>query len=616
MPNLRISELDFDEIKQNLKEFLQDQDQFTDYDFEGSGFSVLLDILAYNTHYNAYLANMVVNEMFLDSAVKRNSAVSIAKHLGYTPASVRGARAVLDVTVNDPTGLPPTLTLPRFTPFTTTINGIGYTFLNITERTATPVGTSYTFDDVTVVEGEFKSQAFVSVEPGPAEKFEITETNIDTSTLIISVQKSATDVTTTSYTLSEDITGINGDSAVFFLQENPFGRYEIFFGDGVIGKILEAGNIVNIRYLVPAGAAANVSDLVTQTFTTTPIGGSSNINITTVSNSSSGADKESITSIKFKAPLINAAKNRAVTAEDYKALITANFTDAESVSVWGGEENVPPIYGKVFISLKPFEGFTVSQETKQSIINNILNPKKVLAIQPEFVDPEFFFVNLVINVEYNSLLTTKTPSQIQTIVANTVNNYFSTSLQKFDLDFKRSKLVNLISNADPSIDSVIMLIKLQKRFLFTFNQTNSFVDENSINFQNKIAPGTLSTTRFFASIGGATVLVSASDIPSVMPPDPNGTGTLSLFRSSDGALLQRDFGSVNYGTGQVTINQFVPVSFPEGITNFRLTASIQEVSQNIEVFRNQILILDDSVLNVAIGTEAGLTVNVTSIVEQ
>jgi len=615
MPNLRIAELDFDEIKQNLKEFLQDQNEFTDYDFEGSGFSVLLDILAYNTHYNAYLANMVVNEMFLDSAVKRNSAVSIAKHLGYTPASVRGARAVLDVTVNNPTGSPQTLTLPRFTSFTTTINGTGFTFLNTNEFTATPTNGSYTFENVTVIEGEFKNQAFVSVQPGPAERFEITETNIDTSTLIVSVQKSATDLTTTSYTLSEDITGVNENSTVFFLQENPFGRYEIFFGDGIIGKILEAGNIVNVRYLVPVGSAANVSDLVTQTFTTTPIGGSSNITITTVSNSSSGADKESITSIKFKAPLVNAAKNRAVTAEDYKALIAANFSDAESITVWGGEENVPPIFGKVFISLKPFDGFVISQDTKQSIINNILTPKKVLAIQPEFVDPEFFFVNLVVNVEYNSLLTTKTSSQIETIVTNTINNYFSTSLQKFNLDFKKSKLVNLISNADPSIDSVIMLIKLQKRFLFTFNQTNSFVDENAINFQNKIAPGTLSSSSFFASIGGSTVLVNAADIPSTMPPDPDGIGSIALFRASDGSVIQTNFGTVNYGSGQVTINQFTPVSFPAGITNFRLTASIQEVSQNIEVYRNQILVLDDSTLNVAVGTEAGLTISATPIVE-
>jgi hypothetical protein len=614
MPNLRIAELDFDQIKQNLKEFLQNQDEFTDYDFEGSGFSILLDILAYNTHYNAYLANMVVNEMFLDSAVKRNSAVSIAKHLGYTPASVRGARAVLNVTVNSPIGSPQTLTLPRFTSFTTTINGTGFTFLNITELTTTPVNNSYTFEGVTVIEGEFKNQAFVSVQPGPDEKFEITETNIDTSTLIVSVQKSSTDTTTTTYTLSNDITGLDETSEVFFLQENPFGRYEIFFGDGIIGKKLEAGNIVNIRYLVPVGSAANVSDLVTQTFITTPIGGSSNITITTVSNSSSGADKESITSIKFKAPLVNAAKNRAVTAEDYKALISANFSDAESISVWGGEENDPPIFGKVFISLKPFDGFVITQATKQNIINSILNPKKVLAIQPEFVDPEYVFINMVVNVEYNSLVTTKTAGQIETIIENAIRNYFSTNLQKFNLDFKKSKVINLISTSDPSIDSVLMLIKLQKRFLLTFNQVNSFLDQNTIKFQNKLSPGTISSSNFFASIGGFTTLVRVADIPSVMPPDPNGTGTLSLFRVSDGTIVQADFGTVNYGSGEIAIKSFIPVSFPAGITNFRITASIQEVSQNIEVLRNQILIIDDSISNVAIGTLAGLTVNATPIV--
>jgi len=615
MPNLRIAELDFDNIKQNLKEFLQNQSEFTDYDFEGSGLAVLLDILAYNTHYNAYLANMVVNEMFLDSAVKRNSAVSIAKHLGYTPTSARGARARISIGVTGPTGNPATLTLPRFSSFTTSIGGVGFTFLNLEERTTTLINGVYTFNDVVIVEGTFRNQAFVSVEPGTQEKFEITETNMDTSTLIVTVQKSATDITTTSYILSNDITGLDGDSEIFFLQENPFGRYEIFFGDGVIGKKLEAGNIINIRYLVPTGVAANVSDLATQTFTTTPIGGSSNIVITTLANSSAASEKESITSIKFNAPLVNAAKNRLVTAEDYKALISSSFTDAESISVWGGEENVPPVYGKVFISLKPFNGFVISQDTKQNIINNILKPKKVLAVQPEFVDPEFFFVNLVANIEYNSLLTSKTASQIQTVVSNAIRNYFLTDLQKFNLDFKKSKLVNAITSSDPSIVSAIVLIKLQKRIVLTFNQVNSFIDENAIDFQNRIAPGTLSSSNFFASIGGVTTLVNMSDIPSVMPPDPNGVGSVALFRVSDNSIIQRNLGSVNYGSGLVTINQFTPVSFPEGITNFRLTASIQEVGQNIEVYRNQILVLDDSVLNISIGTEAGLTVNVTSIVE-
>ena len=349
MTNLRIAELDFDTIKQNLKEFLQNQDEFTDYDFEGSGLSVLLDILAYNTHYNAYLANMLVNESFLDSAVKRNSAVSIAKHLGYTPASARGARAIIDVTVNSVPGTPTTLTLDRFTPFTTTINGVAYTFLNLNAVTATPTNSSYVFNNLTIVEGRFNQQSYVAVQPGPAEKFEITETNVDTSTLLVTVQNSSTDLTTRAFTLSEDITGVDDDSLVYFLQENPFGRYEVFFGDGVIGKKLDPGNIISIRYLVSSGVETNVSDLITQSFTTTTIGGSSNVNITTESNSTSGSNKETITSIKFKAPLVNAAKNRAVTAEDYLALITSRFSEAESVSVWGGEENDPPIYGKVFI---------------------------------------------------------------------------------------------------------------------------------------------------------------------------------------------------------------------------------------------------------------------------
>jgi len=614
MPNLRISELDFDEIKQNLKEFLQNQNEFTDYDFEGSGLAVLLDILAYNTHYNAYLANMVVNEMFLDSAVKRNSAVSIAKHLGYTPASVRGARAVLNLTVNNPVNLPQNLTLPKYTSFTTSINNQEFVFSNVEDIITSRVGSSYTFSNITVIEGILRTQAFVSVDPGPQEKFEITETNIDISTLSVTVQKSSTDITTAAYNQTEDITGLSGDSEVFFLQENPFGRYEIFFGDGILGKRLEAGNIVNIRFLVPTGTAANVSDLVTQTFNTSSISGSNDFTITTVSNPSSAADKESITSIKFKAPLINAAKNRAVTAEDYQALISANFTDAESIAVWGGEENVPPIYGKVFISLKPFDGFNISQSTKQSIINNILRSKKVLAIQPEFVDPDFVYVNLITNVQYNSSVTTKTPALISNIVENTIKNYFSTNLQKFNQDFKKSKLINLISNSDQSIDSVIMLIKLQKRYTLTLNQQNSFLDQNIIQFQNKLNPGTISTTNFFALVGGTTTLVSASDVPSTMPPDPNGTGILSLYRLSDNSVIVNNFGTVNYGTGQIQINPFTPVSFPQGITNFRITASIQEVSQNIEVFRNQILVIDDSVLDIVTGTEAGLTINVTPIV--
>jgi len=611
--NLRIAELDFDSIKQNLKTFLQDQDEFTDFDFEGSGLAVLLDILAYNTHYNAYLANMVVNETFLDSAVKRASAVSIAKHLNYTPASVRGARAVINVTVNNPLGSPLVLTLPRFTPFTTSINGQGFTFLNTTDATATPINNSYTFPDITVVEGELRSQTFVAVEPGPNEKFEITETNIDTSTLQVSVQRSSTDLTIETYTLSLDITGLDGESKVFFLQENPFGRYEIFFGDGIIGKLLDAGNIINVRYLASAGSSANVSDLITQTFTSVAIGGSTNVNVTTVTNSSSGANRESITSIKFKAPLINAAKNRAVTSEDYKALISANFSDAESVTVWGGEDNIPPAYGKVFISLKPFDGFFISQTTKQNIINTILKDRKVLAIQPELVDPEFFYVGMNVLVKYNQSLTTKSPDTIRGIIDTTIRNYFSTELQKFDKDFNKSKLLTLILNSDESIDSVLILLKLQKRLIPVLGSQNSFQDENQISFENSLVPGSFSSSRFFVSGANTLILSNVVDIPDNMPPRLDGTGTLRIINSNTGRTLESNIGKIFYSTGEVSITGFTPVALPTGVNDFRITASLQETSHNIQAFRNQILVIDDSSLNAQVGREAGLQITVTPV---
>ncbi len=611
--NLRIAELDFDTIKQNLKEFLQDQDEFTDYDFDGSGLSVLLDILAYNTHYNAYLANMLVNESFLDSAVKRNSAVSIAKHLGYTPASARGARSIINVTVNSVPGTPQTLTLDRYTPFTTTINGVAFTFLNINEATATPANGSYVFSNVTIVEGRFNQQSFVAVEPGPAEKFEITETNIDTSTLLVTVQNSSTDLTTRTFNLSEDITGVDGDSLVYFLQENPFGRYEIFFGDGIIGKLLDAGNIISIRYLVSSGAEANVSDLITQSFTTTSIGGSSNITITTESNSTSGTDKESITSIKFRAPLVNASKNRAVTAEDYLALITSRFSEAESVSVWGGEENDPPIFGKVFISLKPFDGFNIPQILKDQIKNEILNDKKVLAIQSEFVDPDFYFVKLTVNAEYDSAATTKTANALRNIVTTSIRNYFASDLQKFNRSFNKAKFTRIILDSDISITGVLMNIELQRRLRLVLNTLNTFIGNDRIKFLNAVTPGTLRSSRFFTTVANALSLCNITDIPDVMPPDPNGRGRLILRNVATSSILNSNIGTINYGTGDVEITGITPNALPNNVTDLRFTAAIQESSQNLRAFRNQILVLDTTVLDAAVGREPGLVVNVTAV---
>jgi hypothetical protein len=615
MSNLRISELDFDQIKTNLKTFLQAQSEFTDYDFEGSGLSTLLDVLAYNTHYNAYLANMVVNEMFLDSAVKRSSAVSIAKHLGYTPVSSRGSVANLDIVVTNPTNLPAALTMDRYTPFTSTVDGVPYTFLTTEAKTALRVGTTYTFSDVDVTEGTLLSYSYVVSDTTPNSKYEIPNPAVDTTTMLVSVQTSSSDTTTTTYTLTTDITGLDTTSKVYFLEQNPQGNYQIYFGDGIIGKSLTAGNIVTIQYMIATGSAVNVSSTVSQSFTAgTTIGGTSNIAVTVNSNSTGGADAESITSIKFNAPRVNASKNRAVTAADYESLILSNYAGAESVSVWGGEDNDPPFYGRVIISLKPFSGFTISDATKEAIATNILKSKQALTTTPVFVDPVFFHVGISADVIYNSSATTLSSEQIKVQVNDAISTYFSTSLQKFNKNYIHSTLINAILAKNNSITSALLTVKLQRRVLPTLNTVNVFSGDTSIKFRNAIKPGTLSSSYFFITINGVTTLVKITDLPDTTPSSDTGTGTLRVVNATTDAILLSSIGTVSYGTGIVSIASITPTGLPAGTTDIRITGSIQEASYNLSVSRNEILIQDDTTTTRTGGLIAGTIVNVTALV--
>ena len=615
MSNLRIAELDFDQIKTNLKTYLKAQTEFTDYDFEGSGLSTLLDILAYNTHYNAYLANMVVNEMFLDSAVKRSSAVSIAKHIGYTPVSARGAVANLEIVVTSPTGLPAILTMDRYTPFTSTVDGVSYTFLTTEAKTADRVGTTYTFTGVDVTEGTLLSYSYAVSDITPAAKYEIPNEAVDTTTIKVSVQTSSTDTTTNTYTLSTDITGINGNSKIYYLEQNPQGKYQIYFGDGIIGKSLAAGNIVTIQYMVATGAAVNVSSTVSQSFTAgTTIGGSSSIAITVNSNSTGGADVESITSIKFNAPRVNASKNRAVTAADYEALILSNYAGAESVSVWGGEDNDPPYYGKVLISLKPYSGFTISDATKNTIKTSILKSKQGITIIPEFIDPTFFFVNITADIVYNSSITTLSSDQIKTQVNTAITEYFSANLQKFNKEYIHSTLTNSILAKNSAITSALVSLKLQRRIIPTLNTTNLFTGDTSIKYRNPLKPGSILSSYFYISVGGVSTLVKITDLPDDTPPSDTGSGVLRLVNIVNSSVVATNVGTVNYGTGVISITGITPTGIPAGVTDIRITGSIQEVNYNLTVSRSEILVQDDTTINKTGGLLAGTTVNVTASV--
>ena len=614
MSNLRIAELDFDQIKSNLKTYLNSQSEFTDYDFEGSGLSTLLDILAYNTHYNAYLANMVVNEMFLDSAVKRSSAVSIAKHLGYTPVSARGAVANLDIVVTNPSNLPASLTMDRYTPFTSTVDGVSYTFLTTEAKTASRVGTTYTFADTNVTEGTLLSFSYVATDITPAAKYEIPSESVDTTTIKVSVQTSSSDTTTTTYSLSTDITGISDTSKVYFLEQNPQGKYQIFFGDGVLGKSLTFGNIITVQYMVATGSVVNVSSTVSQSFTAgTTIGGSSSITTTVNSNSTGGADAESITSIKFNAPRVNAAKNRAVTATDYEALILANYAGAESVSGWGGEDNDPPLYGKVLISLKPYSGFAISDATKNSIKTNILKSKQGITIIPEFVDPTFFFVNITANIVYNSSITTISSEQVKSQVNTAITDFFSTNLQKFNKSYIHSALTNAILAKNSSITSALVNLKLQRRIVPTLNTTNIFSGDTSIKFRNPLKPGSITSSYFYTVINSVTFLVKITDLPDTSPASDTGSGTLRLINIVNDSVLLTNIGTINYGTGIVSLTNITPAGLPAGVADIRITGNIQENNYNLVVSRNEVLVQDDTTTNKIGGLVAGTTVTVTAL---
>jgi hypothetical protein len=612
--NLDVSELDFDNIKTNLITFLNNQSEFSDYNFEGSALSVLIDLLAYNTHYNAFLSNMLANEMFLDSAVKKSSGISISKHLGFTPASTRSARATINLVVNSPTGSPSTLTLPDRTAFSTTIDGIERTFFNLGSVTITPSAGIYAFNNLEIVEGLPKNVTFTSANPSPDEKFELSDPDIDTSTLLVQVQESNSDTTTATYNQTIDTSNVKSTSEVFFLEMNPTEKYEIFFGDDIIGKKLSSGNILKVKYLKSSGALVNTADTAAIQFTSSGIGGGST-SITTVSNPTGARNADNLVDIKFKAPRVNAARNRAVTAADYKSLIEANFTDAESVVVYGGEDNIPQKFGKVIISLKPFDGFTISQSTKDSIISSILANKKVMAIQPEFIDPEFIFVNLIVNVSFDNTATTSSKADVTSSITNTVDNYFATSLQNFNKDFQKSLLIKNIMDSDTSIRTVIILIKLQKRTNLTLGSVNTFTGDDLFDFQSKIQPGTVSSSRFFSLISNTTTLVNITDVPDTSPPDNNGTGTLVLRNSSTNEIVNNNKGNVNYSTGEVSISDITPTALPNNVTDFRITASVQEVDHNIKAQRNRILVRDKTLQNAAAGREAGLTVNVTETVD-
>ena len=352
--NLNVTELDFADIKQNLKNFLKQQTEFNDYDFDGSGLNVLLDVLAYNTHYNALNAHYSLNESFLDSAQIRGNVVTRAKLLGYTPRSVLSPRATVDIVVSiagEVGTIPTVLELTRGTKLNTVVSGEEFQYVVLQTQQATLVGTTYTFSDVVIAEGTSRELKYRVDNDIENQKFQLSDYDADTSTLRVRVQSNEESSSFDIYTKFESLKNVNSESKVYFLQENPSGYYEIYFGDGITGFKPTNNNIVTIDYVTTKGSESNGANSFSMVDS---IGGFSSITVTLDTAAGGGVESETMESIRFNAPLTFIAQNRAVTADDYASIIKKEFSNIDSISTWGGEDNDPPDYGKVYICIKPY----------------------------------------------------------------------------------------------------------------------------------------------------------------------------------------------------------------------------------------------------------------------
>lgn len=476
---LKISELDFTQIKNNLKNFLRDQSEFSDFDFEASGMSVLLDILAYNTHYMAFYNNMVANEMFLDTAILRDSVVSHAKMLGYTPISAKAARATVDLQLNRADGDTRTyVTLPKFTRFQSgPIDSVSYGFVNTNGAVGEydPTCGRFCFHDLYLYQGQPLSYTFtLDVSTNPGQKFELPDIGVDTSTLDVIVQESSTSLKSERYTLATDSTAVTSTSKVYYLDESQNGKYSIYFGDDVIGKKLVNGNIVIVTYLKTDGPVANKANSWSLIDS---VDGISDHIIYPVSAAAGGSGQETIDAIRFIAPKAYLSNGRGVTKDDLIAIINTRYPYFSAINVWGGEENDPPIYGKVFIAAKPTEGYVVTESEKSRVINDVIKPVSVVTVTPEFVDVDYNFINIFADVFYDPTKTTRSADTIKTLTRNAILNYRNSNLNNFNSKFKLSKMLRAIDDSEISISYSDATCTIQKRILPTLNTGKNYTIE-------------------------------------------------------------------------------------------------------------------------------------------
>jgi len=592
MAEIKLTELDFVGNRENLKNFLRSQDKFQDFDFDGANISVLLDLLSYNTTYLAYYLSMVVNESFMSSAIKRASVVSRAKEIGYVPRSRKSSRAVVTLQLF-PGDSPTSITIPKGTQFNTSVDGKQYTF-STREVYIVPRSTngSYILRDVTIVEGEPLFMRY-TVGTDPVGKFyPIPNSGVDTDELIVKIQVSSSDSRLSVFKRYDDFNTLNPDSAVYFLQENFEEKTEIYFGDGVIGKALTPGNIIIIDYLISSGSApngANAFSLVER------IAGYTGTKITVTSSASGGSEEESIDSIKFSAPLHYEAQNREITKNDYESIILRDYPSAQSVRVWGGEENDPPQYGRVFVSIKPKDGLVISEASKSYLVNTIISKRNTVGFETIIVDPEYIHLLVNSTIKYKSVTTSDSAAQIANTVISAIKEFADLELNQFQNSFRYSKFVKAIDSSHPAILNNLTSVRLRYRLFPSFLTASKYI----VNFSNALESS-------FTSIGKATLqsskfILNGSEC--YFTDDGDGKVVVYKFVDNIATTIIENAGTIEYSTGRIVFNAFLPSVFPDGVTDY-IDLYVRPSNFDISSVRNQILLIEDDDISVSVLDES------------
>ena len=593
---LVVSDFDFDNIKANLKSFLQDQPEFSDYNFEGSGFAVLLDTLAYNTHYLGFNANMLANELYLDSADIRKNVVSLAKMLGYTPTSSKSPLANVDITINNGSGA--TVTMNKGTSFNSVVDNVNYQFVTNQEIIMTPQNGVYKFSGVDLYEGTLVTFRYTVDSTDVDQRFIIPTVNADTSTLKVTVQNSTTDTTQNTYTLASGLKSLDNTSKAYFLSETDTGKFQIYFGDNVIGKKLSDGNIIIMEYIVTNKDEANGCSSFSLSGS---VGGFTNVSIVTNSAAQGGSDPESNESIKFNAPLQYTSQDRAVTTTDYETLVKSIYPNATSISAWGGEDDETPVYGVVKIAVKGQSGVPLTNATKLNIVSK-LKSYNVASVRPEIIDPITTSIVLVVNAKYDKNSTAKTTDTLKSEITEAISNYNSNILSQFDGVFRFSKLTGLIDDVDNSILSNITTVKVRKDFTPTLNSSTKY----DIYFRNAIYnphsghESVLSSTGFKVSGNNNEMFL-----------DDDGQGNVRVYYLVSGIKTVHNAtqGTIDYATGQVTLNSLSvnSISNIRGNVSTKIEVTVSPSSNDVVPVRDQILEIDvsNSIVNVNEDTFVG-----------